>query len=117
LKKRINPTRDEGQNGDEFERILADLRGHTWAWLHVKGYDSWRRLAADANVSYQTIENLAYGKTKSPHLRTMVQVLSAMGKYEQIARAFSSGAPVSERKATQLVPQRKKTRSTKSQKK
>ena len=113
MKKRINPNRDEGQSGDEFERILADLRGHTWVWLRVKGYNSWRRLAADAKVSYQTVENLAYGKTKSPHLRTMVQVLTAMGKFDAVAKAFSSGEPVSEKKAAQLASGRKKKRPTK----
>jgi len=41
-------------------------------------------VAADAGVCYQTVANLANGKTKSPHFRTAICILKAMGYNVQL---------------------------------
>ncbi|MFT5831972.1 MAG: hypothetical protein ACI9SY_000350 [Candidatus Paceibacteria bacterium] len=111
--KRINPTLAEGQSigdmtNDLDELIKADVRGH----LHA--YGSWKKLAETANVSYSTIENLAYGVTKNPQQRTLTQLMSAMGHGAKIREAYRSENPVltaaALKKAPSGVQKRYKTR-------
>ncbi len=86
--KRINPTRSEGVDGDVFERLLADIRGHIFEHNNIA------KLAEVANLSTSTVSNLAYGKTKSPHMRTVTQIMEALGKADPVLEAFKSKKPV-----------------------
>jgi len=87
-RKRINPTRSEGQDGSVAGRLLADIRGHIWA------HGDFSELAKDAKLSAATVSNLAYGETNSPHMRTVVQIMHALGKSDPILEAFKSEKPM-----------------------
>lgn len=87
--KRINQDRSEGLDDDVFEQLLADVRGHIFSTLN------WNVLAEKANLSYSTIAALAYGDTKSPHLRTVIKIMTALGKEHPILDAFKAEEPVS----------------------
>jgi hypothetical protein len=93
LNKQINPNRSEGLDGDEWERLLADVRGHIWEYRDLS------KLAKDANLSIATISNLAYGVTTSPHMRTIIRVMVALDKSDPILEAFKSEKPVSVKQA------------------
>lgn len=98
MKKRINPTLSEGLDGDEWEKILADLRGHVY---HA---GDWRELAKKAGLSYATIENIAYGHTRSPHMRTVVALMDALGRGDEIRSALKTNRPLLESEAVRLRP-------------
>jgi transcriptional regulator with XRE-family HTH domain len=51
-------------------------------------------LAKDAKLSNATVSNLAYGETKSPHMRTVVRIMHALGKSDPILEAFKSEKPM-----------------------
>lgn len=87
-RKRINPTRSEGQNGDDWERLLADVRGHIWE------FGNFNTLAKRANLSNATVSNLAYADTRSPHMRTVIKIMTALGKSDPILNAFKTEKPV-----------------------
>jgi transcriptional regulator with XRE-family HTH domain len=89
-RKRINPTRSEGQDGDIWARLLADVQGHIWA------YRDFNKLAQAANLSVATVSNLAHGDTKSPHMRTVARIMHALGKSDPILEAFKSEKPMTE---------------------
>ncbi len=59
---------------DEYGIYLEDLRGFLFNEL-----SDWDKLAADANLSFSTIRNLAMGDTKRPQERTVRQILQALG--------------------------------------
>lgn len=94
MKKRINPTRSEGLDGDVWERVLADVRGHIWE------HGDFAKLAVAANLSATTVSKLAYGETSSPHMRTVIRIMDALGKSEPVLEAFKSQKPVSLQRAT-----------------
>ena len=96
--KRINPTLDEGLDGDEWERILADFRGHVY---HA---GDWKKLAETSGLSYATIENIAYGHTRSPHMRTVIKLMDALGRGDEIRAALATNAPLTEDEAIKLRP-------------
>lgn len=96
--KHINQTLDEGLSGDEWERILADFRGHVY---HA---GDWRQLAKKSGLSYPTIENIAYGHTRSPHMRTVIALMDALGRGDEIRRALGTNAPLSKDEAIKLRP-------------
>ena len=87
-RKRINPTRSEGQDGSIAGRLLADIQGHIWAHGNLS------ELAKDARLSATTVSDLAYGETKSPHMRTVVRIMHALGKSDPILEAFKSEKPM-----------------------
>jgi transcriptional regulator with XRE-family HTH domain len=87
-RKRINPTRSEGQDGSIAGRLLADIQGHIWAHGNLS------ELAKDAKLGAATVSNLAYGETKSPHMRTVVRIMHALGKSDPILEAFKSEKPM-----------------------
>ena len=92
--KRINPTHSEGIDGDVMERMLADVRGHIWEFVRGKG-NNFDKLAREAGVSCSTVSKLAYGGTTSPHMRTVIRVMDALGKSDPILEAFKAEKPVS----------------------
>jgi len=47
-------------------------------WMDIKGY-SFRNLADEAGVAVSVIEYIAYGKTKSPHPKTMRAISQVLG--------------------------------------
>lgn len=107
-RKRINPTRSEGLDGDRWEQFLADLRGHIFAGGEIKA------LAEKANLSVATISNLAYAKTQSPHMRTVMKIMTALDKHRAVLEAFKSDAPVTMKAAMLRQPvSRKKFERTK----
>ncbi len=98
MAKRINPTLSEGLDGDQWEEILADFRGH------VYNAGDWRELAQKSGLSYATIENIAYGHTRSPHLRTVVALMDALGRGEEIRQALATNRPLTKDEAIKLRP-------------
>ena len=60
-----------------FEQQLADLRGLVWH-MFIKGKISFEDLAAKAGLHQKTVENVAWGDTKRPHLRTRNLILDAL---------------------------------------
>lgn len=98
MAKRINPTLSEGLDGDQWEEILADFRGH------VYNAGDWRELAKKAGLSYATIENIAYGHTRSPHLRTVVALMDALGRGDEIRQALATNRPLTKDEAIRLRP-------------
>ena len=101
-RKRINPTRSEGIDGDWWELFLADLRGHIFAGGEIK------KLAEKANLSVSTISNLAYAKTQSPHMRTVMKIMAALDKHRAVLEAFKSDAPVTMKAAMLRKPVHRK---------
>ncbi len=91
--KRINPTRSEGLDGEVWERLLADVRGH------IHEHKDFGKLAVAANLSISTVSKLAYGETSSPHMRTVIRIMEALGKSDPIIDAFRSQKPVSVKSA------------------
>jgi transcriptional regulator with XRE-family HTH domain len=90
LNKRINPTHSEGIDGDIWERLFADIRGH------IRSYGgTFKQLADAANLSEATVSKLAYGETSSPHMRTIIRIMDALGKSDPVLKAFRSEKPVS----------------------
>lgn len=87
--RKINPTRSEGVDGDVWERLLADIRGHIWT------HGDFKKLAVSANLSVATVSKLAYGDTNSPHMRTVVRIMNALGKSDPVLRAFRAEKSVS----------------------
>lgn len=87
--KRINTNRSEGLDGDVWERLFADIRGHIWA------HGDFKKLAISADLSVATVSKLAYGDTGSPHMRTVVRIMNALGKSDPIVKAFRAEKPVS----------------------
>lgn len=85
-RKRMNPTRSEGQDGDEWESFLADLRGHVFRNLDSDG--GCTQLAARADLSPLTIERFIYGDTKSPHLKTLFKLFKAIYGEDFLRRAI-----------------------------
>ena len=104
MAKRINPTRDEGTSGDDWERILADFAGH------VYNAGDWQELHKKAGVSYATVENIAYRHTRSPHLRTVVSIMDALGRGDELRAALATNTPLSEAEALKLRPAAIKSR-------
>jgi len=98
LAKRINQILDEGTYGDDWERVLADFAGH------VYNAGDWRELADKAGVSYATVENIAYRYTRSPHLRTVVSIMDALGRGDELRAALATNTPLSEAEALKLRP-------------
>lgn len=98
MAKRVNPTLSEGLDGDQWEEILADFRGH------VYNAGDWRELAQKSGLSYATIENIAYGHTRSPHLRTVVALMDALGRGEEIRHALATNRPLTKDEAIKLRP-------------
>ncbi len=98
MAKRINPTLSEGLDGDQWEEILADFRGH------VYNAGDWRELAKKAGLSYATIENIAYGHTRSPHLRTVISLMDALGRGDEIRQALATNRPLTKDEAIKLRP-------------
>ena len=74
---RINQTRSEGTDGDDFERWLADMRGLLWETQ--RGGGTWESFAASVNLSPGTVARFASGETKSPHGRTLFALMQACG--------------------------------------
>lgn len=99
MNKRINPTHSEGLDGDVWERLLADIRGHIWEYLRKKG-NTYEKLAETAGVCSGTVSKFAYGDTTSPHMRTVIRIMDALGKSDPILSAFKSEKPVSLKQAT-----------------
>ena len=95
-KKRINPTRSEGQDGSDFERLLADVRGHIWEFQNLG------KLAKKADLNVATVSDLAHGQTRSPHIRTVLRIMVALGKSDSILQAFAAERPVT----TKMVARR-----------
>ena len=87
--RKINPTRSEGVDGDVWERLLADIRGHIWT------HGDFKKLAVSANLSVATVSKLAYGDTNSPHMRTVVRIMEALGKSDPVLEAFRADKSVS----------------------
>lgn len=87
-RKRINPTRTEGLDGNVLERLLADVRGHVWE------FGDFKTLAKQANLSTSTVSDLAYADTRSPHMRTVMKIMTALGKSDPILNAFKAEKPV-----------------------
>ncbi len=100
----MNPTRSEGVDGDVWERLLADIRGHIWA------HGDFSKLAKAAKLSPATISNLAYGDTGSPHMRTVVRIMDALGKSDPILAAFKSEKPITTRVVAKRWVYRQKMR-------
>ncbi len=98
MAKRINQTLGEGLDGEQWEEILADFRGH------VYNAGDWRELAQKSGLSYATIENIAYGHTRSPHLRTVVALMDALGRGEEIRQALATNRPLTKDEAIKLRP-------------
>ncbi len=98
MAKRVNPTLSEGLDGDQWEEILADFRGH------VYNAGDWRELAQKSGLSYATIENIAYGHTRSPHLRTVVALMDALGRGDEIRQALATNRPLTKDEAIKLRP-------------
>lgn len=101
MAKRMNQNLPEGLNGDEWDRLVADIRGHLW------NSGDWGILAAKANVNPQTISKLAYGETKSPHFFTIFKIMVALGKKDRFMRLFETNDPVFESEAKKLKPKTK----------
>lgn len=59
------------------DQDLEDLRGFVWNDQKASNRD-WRRLAADAKVSYSTVRSFASGQTKRPHFLTILKLVRAM---------------------------------------
>jgi hypothetical protein len=76
-------------DGDVWERLLADVRGHIW------DHGDFSKLAATADVSVSTVSKLAHADTGSPHMRTVIRIMDALGKSDPILEAFESKNPVS----------------------
>ena len=100
MSKFLNQTRSEGIDGDVWERVLADVRGHLFAAKDLQA------VAVKANLSYSTVAKLAYGDTKSPHMRTVIKIMDALGKADPILQAFRSEKPVTVVQADQRRPKR-----------
>lgn len=58
-----------------------------------------KALAEKANLSVATISNLAYAKTQSPHMRTVMKIMTALDKHRAVLEAFKSDTPVTEETA------------------
>jgi transcriptional regulator with XRE-family HTH domain len=113
-RKRINPTRSEGLDGDVWERLLADIRGHIFE------FGDFKKLSEQTGLCVGTISRLAYGETGSPHMRTVIKVMDALGKSDPVLKAFRSEKPISTVQAFALKLKRGKyheQRKTKLQKK
>jgi DNA-binding phage protein len=94
LAKKINQDLDEGVFSDDLlEKFLADVRGHLW---HS---GDWGRLAAKANLNVATISKIAYGETKSPHARTILKIMYALGKLDSVLDSVQAEKPISEKVA------------------
>ncbi len=98
MPKRINQTRDEGVSGDRWEKVLGDFAGHVY---HA---GDWRKLADEAGVSYATVENIAYRQTKSPHMRTVINIMNALGRGDELEKALHTNSPLSQAEAIKLRP-------------
>lgn len=99
MNKRINPTHSEGIDGDEWDRLLADVRGHMWEFLRKKG-NTFEKLARAAGVCTGTVSKFSYGDTSSPHMRTVMRIMTALGKSDLILTAFKAEEPVSLKQAS-----------------
>lgn len=61
--------------------------------------DELKKLAEEAGLARSTVDNLAWAETKSPHLATIVRVMKAVGKLDQLKEALRSERPVSVKQA------------------
>ena len=87
-------------------RVLADVQGHIWA------FGDFQKLARAAKLSVATVSNLAYGDTKSPHMRTVVRIMDALGKSDPILEAFKSEKPMTPNTLAKHWISRQKIRET-----
>jgi transcriptional regulator with XRE-family HTH domain len=97
LAKRINPTLDEGPE-ETWEETMANIRGH------LRNAGDWNHLAKDANLAKATIANIAYGYTRSPHARTLMSLMVALGRGDEFKAAIASDEPLSKKEAIQSRP-------------
>lgn len=96
-RKRINPTLDEGPE-QSWEEVMADIRGH------LRNAGDWNQLAKDAHIAKATIANIAYGHTRSPHARTLMNLMIALGRGDEFRAAIASERPLSREEAIQSRP-------------
>lgn len=101
MNKRINQDLSEGLDGDLWQKILADLRGHMFA------YGTWEKLSVATGLSPSTIQKLACGDTKSPHFMTVFKVMTAVGKGDALLQIFASRKPLTLQEAQKLKEKKK----------
>ncbi len=77
---------------------MANIRGH------LRDAGDWKQLAKDANLVKATIANIAYGYTRSPHARTLMSLMVALGRGDEFRSAIASDKPLSKQEAIQSRP-------------
>ena len=97
-RKRIDPTLPEGLDGDVWQRVMADVRGH------VRNAGDWSTLAVESGLSKATISNIAYGITKSPHFSTVYRLMAALGREDLLNDAIKPDKPLTLAAATKMRP-------------
>ena len=77
---------------------MANIRGH------LRNAGDWNQLAKDANLAKATVANIAYGHTRSPHARTLMSLMVALGRGDEFKAAIASDEPLSKQEAIQSRP-------------
>jgi hypothetical protein len=80
LKQRKASRRGRETTFDDWSEITAFIAHE----IHASGR-TFNDIAKDASVCHQTVSKMASGETFTPHLRTAVSIIIALG-YEVVAR-------------------------------